>query len=212
MQYLTGITFPQQTFTPAEWGMMFEAVLADGILGGCAVTGSGTDVNIAAGAMIVKGRLITIPSTVTESTNPTYPSGYGRVKVVIDTTNASTTLLNQQAYVDTEYSASETFPALQQDDINGSGTVYEVELAIIQYTGGAISDVTQKLGAVFGASKLIASDANGRLSDAGIDLADLTGLTSNVQSQLNAKQGTITYGTSDPAGGSTGDVYIKYSE
>ena len=197
MQYLTGITFPQQTFTPAEWGQMFSAVMADGILNGCAVTGSGTNVNLAAGAMIIKGRLIEVPSTVTESTSPTYSSGYGRVKVCIDTTNTSTSLVNQQAYIDTEYSSS--------------GTLYEVELAIIRYSGGSIAEVTQKLGAVFGANKLVGSDASGRLGDAGISLTDLSGINSNVQTQLDGKQSKITYGTADPAGGSTGDVYIKYS-
>jgi hypothetical protein len=125
MQYLSGVTFPQQTFTPSEWGQMFEAVLADGILRGCAVTYSGAKVMIAEGAMIVKGRLIEIPSTVTETTAPTYTSGYGRVKVIIDTTNASTASLNQQAFVDTEYSSSETFPSLVHNDINDGGTKYE---------------------------------------------------------------------------------------
>ena len=211
MQYLTGITFPQQTFTPAEWGQMFSAVMADGILNGCAVTGSGTNVNLAAGAMIIKGRLIEVPSTVTEATSPTYSSGYGRVKVCIDTTNTSTSLVNQQAYIDTEYSSSETFPALTQQDLNGSGPLYEVELAIVRYSGGSIAEVTQKLGPVFGANKLVGSDASGRLGDAGISLTDLSGINSNVQTQLDGKQSKITYGTADPAGGSTGDVYIKYT-
>ena len=212
MQYLSGVTFPQQTFTPSEWGQMFEAVLADGILRGCAVTYSGAKVMIAEGAMIVKGRLIEIPSTVTETTAPTYPSGYGRVKVIIDTTNASTASLNQQAFVDTEYSSSETFPSLVQNDINDGGTKYEVELAIVKYTSGSITSLTQKLGSVFGANKLIGSDASGRLAAVDVDLSYLEGITSDVQTQLNSKQGAITYGTTDPTGGSEGDVYIKYSE
>lgn len=225
MQYLTGVCFPQQTFTPAEWGQMFEAIMADGILRGCAVTVSGQNVYIAPGAMIIKGRLIEIPATVTEATNPTYANGYGQVKVCINTTNPSTTLLNQQAYVNTVYSSSQTFPALTQDDINGTGTLYEVELAILTYSSGSISASTQKLGGVFGASKLIASDANGRLSVSNVNQSYINTLTSNAQTQINTinsninsltttvngKQKAITYGTTDPTGGSNGDIYIKYS-
>ena len=41
-------------------------------------------------------------------------------------------------------------------------------------------------------------------------LGYIDGVTSNVQTQLNAKQKKITYGTKNPSGGSTGDVYIQY--
>ena len=42
------------------------------------------------------------------------------------------------------------------------------------------------------------------------ELSYLSGVTSSVQTQLNAKQKKITYGTANPSGGSTGDVYIQY--
>lgn len=42
------------------------------------------------------------------------------------------------------------------------------------------------------------------------ELYTLDGVTSNVQTQLNAKQKKITYGSGKPSGGSTGDVYIQY--
>lgn len=42
------------------------------------------------------------------------------------------------------------------------------------------------------------------------ELSYLSGVTSSVQTQLNAKQKKITYGTGNPSGGSTGDVYIQY--
>lgn len=42
------------------------------------------------------------------------------------------------------------------------------------------------------------------------ELGYLSGVTSSVQTQLNAKQKKITYGTGNPSGGSTGDVYIQY--
>lgn len=38
----------------------------------------------------------------------------------------------------------------------------------------------------------------------------VTGVTSAIQTQLNGKQKTISYGTANPSGGVDGDVYIKY--
>jgi len=39
----------------------------------------------------------------------------------------------------------------------------------------------------------------------------LAGVTSAIQTQLNAKQKTITSGTAAPSGGSSGDIYIQYT-
>ena len=212
MEYLSGVTFPQQTHTPKEWGHIFSKLVPDGILRGCEVTASGTSVYIDVGALMICGRLIEIPSTVTEVTNPTYPNGYGQLKVCIDTTNPSTTLLNQQAYVDTVYSSTTTFPTLTTDDINASGSLYEVELAILAFSSGSITDATMTLGNCLGSDKLLGSDANGMMINADIDTSYLSGVNSNIQTQLNGKQPLITSGTTDPTGGSDGDIYIKYSE
>lgn len=155
MQYLQGVTFPHQSLTPKEWGALFENVVNDGILKGCAVTASGANVYISPGVLVVKGRLIRVSGTVTEETTPTYSDGYGRIKVCINTSNESTESINHQVFIVTEYSSSETFPNLTQDDINDSGTLYEVELARFQYVSGSISTVTEKLPIVDSKQKQI---------------------------------------------------------
>lgn len=43
------------------------------------------------------------------------------------------------------------------------------------------------------------------------ELNALSGVNSNIQNQLDALRGKITYGTTAPAGGSNGDIYIQYS-
>lgn len=43
------------------------------------------------------------------------------------------------------------------------------------------------------------------------EIGYLDNVTSAIQTQLNAKQSTITASTSDPSGGSDGDVWIKYT-
>jgi hypothetical protein len=63
------------------------------------------------------------------------------------------------------------------------------------------------------ASKAIVSDANGKLSASALDsaiLAYLSGITSNVQTQLNGKMsGTRTVSTGYPSGGVDGDVWFR---
>lgn len=148
MQYLHGVTFPNQFLTPKEWGMLFENVIDDGILRGFEVSASGKNVTISAGAVAVKGRIIVATGAVTEETNPTYADGYGRIKICINTANDSTSEIDHQTYVAVEYSSSSTFSALTQNDINGSGNLYEVELCTFQYSSSNISSITRTLNVV----------------------------------------------------------------
>ena len=43
------------------------------------------------------------------------------------------------------------------------------------------------------------------------EISYLNGVTSAIQTQLNNKQKTISYGTSAPSGGTSGDIYLRYS-
>lgn len=63
------------------------------------------------------------------------------------------------------------------------------------------------------ANRVMISNGSGDLAVSAVtttELGYIDGVTSNVQTQLNAKQKKITYGTGNPSGGSTGDVYIQY--
>lgn len=63
------------------------------------------------------------------------------------------------------------------------------------------------------ANRVMISNKSGDLAVSAVtttELGYIDGVTSNVQTQLNAKQKKITYGTGKPSGGSTGDVYIQY--
>lgn len=63
------------------------------------------------------------------------------------------------------------------------------------------------------ANRVMISNKSGDLAVSAVtttELGYIDGVTSNVQTQLNAKQKKITYGTGNPSGGSTGDVYIQY--
>lgn len=63
------------------------------------------------------------------------------------------------------------------------------------------------------ANRVMISNKSGDLAVSAVtttELGYIDGVKSNVQTQLNAKQKKITYGTGNPSGGSTGDVYIQY--
>ena len=63
------------------------------------------------------------------------------------------------------------------------------------------------------ANRVMISNGSGDLAVSAVtttELGYIDGVKSNVQTQLNAKQKKITYGTKNPSGGSTGDVYIQY--
>jgi len=95
------------------------------------------------------------------------------------------------------------------DSITGLTTALAAKQATI--TGAATTIDTENLTA----SMALVSDANGKVaahaSVSATELGYLDGATSALQTQLDAKQKTITAGTADPTGGADGDVYIKYA-
>ena len=79
-------------------------------------------------------------------------------------------------------------------------------------TGAATTVTTSNLTA----SRALVSNSSGKIGVSTITstkLGYLTDVTSNIQAQINAKQGTVLSGTTDPtaADGVNGDIYIKYS-
>ena len=49
------------------------------------------------------------------------------------------------------------------------------------------------------------------ISESSHRVTTVSGITSNIQSQLDTKQAIITSGTSAPSGGSDGDIYLQYT-
>lgn len=216
MQYLKGVVFDNQTMTPKGFARAMERALTDGVLYGCGVTYSGTNVTLGAGWLIAKGRVVEVASNTTESTSPTYANGYGRLKLILDLGETSTSSTNHQARIDVDYSNTSSFPALTQEDINGSGTVYEIALGIFKYTSGAITEMISTIGTVsprqnLTANKGLVTDANGNLaasSASSTEVGYLTGVTSNIQTQLNGKQAVIRHGSTIPSDLAEGEIFL----
>jgi hypothetical protein len=74
-------------------------------------------------------------------------SGYARLVLTIDLTRAATKESFDQVVDSIEYaSALDGFAPLQQDDINESGTVYQMAVCIVSLGAGGITGILHKLG------------------------------------------------------------------
>lgn len=118
----------------------FEA--RDCVLQGCVITPLGlNNVQVGGGRLLVCGREIEIEQeTIQVALSET--EELGRLKIVIDTTNEETPVVFESE------TATGSLPALTQEDINASGTTYEVALATYDVGSTAISNLVPVLSTV----------------------------------------------------------------
>lgn len=129
---LRKIVFDNATVTARDMGTALAGVLVDGRVSGAAVTYAGGNVGVAIGYLIAAGRLIENNEAATIALTGT--AGVAQVVLVLDVSGAGTVSLT------TRYAASlDALPALTQEDINGgSATTYEMEVAVVDLTAGAL--------------------------------------------------------------------------
>lgn len=142
------VTYANQTVTPTNDAIIYEkAVDQNGIFYGCNVTVTSNTVNITGGYGIVCGREFVINS---ESIAVTLaPSGTldGRLYVRLD-------LADADAPIQLLTATGNTLPPLvQDDDVNYTNGVYEMELATFTVGVSALSDVVETFETIIG-SKL----------------------------------------------------------
>ena len=182
-----------------------------GIIEGCTVSSvSGAQVSVAAGWGIIEGCLFTIAADTVNVTLSSSGTVNGRLLLQLDTATSTGTFVSQ---------AQTPLPALVQEDINTSGTQYQLVLAtydvntttvsnlvsatpavkslysLIQglssskqdaITGGASTIVSSNLTG----SRALISNSSGKVAVSAVtstELGYLDGVTSAVQTQLNAK-------------------------
>ncbi|MEG0913711.1 MAG: hypothetical protein RSG53_08900 [Oscillospiraceae bacterium] len=146
MSNLQGYTFAAQPVSPEADGSLYEYLLEDGRLRGGTITFNGTDIYVAAGILISKGRLMRVPSTISLATVSSYADGYCRIIVKIDLTQTATETAFEQADFRLEYSATDSWAALTQQDINdGSSSTYEIEYAVVKFANYAVDSLVRIL-------------------------------------------------------------------
>lgn len=143
--FFKGITFANQNVTPVDDAILRRRLLTDGILTGCALTYAGYTLTMASGYLIACGRQIRRPTAenwaISDAT-----SGYARVLMTIDLTRTATEEVFDQVNTSIEYATAEDgFPALIQDDINATGSKYQVVLAIVSLGTGGITGIASCL-------------------------------------------------------------------
>lgn len=142
---IRGITFAEQAVTPADDAIVRRALLGDGILTGCEISYSGSTLTMAAGYIIACGRSFQITTAqnwaVVDAT-----SGVARLVLTIDLTKTATENAFNQIDFAVEYaSAEDGFADLVQEDINISGTKYQIVAAVVSLGTGGITGIVSKL-------------------------------------------------------------------
>ena len=144
------VTYANQTVTPTNDAIIYEkAVDQNGIFYGCNVTVTSNNVNITGGYGIVCGREFVINS---ESIAVTLaPSGTldGRLYVRLD-------LADADAPIQLLTATGNTLPPLvQDDDVNYTSGVYEMELATFTVGVSSLSDVVETFETIYGSKHSI---------------------------------------------------------
>lgn len=141
---LTGITFANQKITPSDDGRLYGAILKDGILAGCAVTFAAATLSIGEGNLLIGTRELRTSGETLSITGAT--SGYARVIIDIDLTRAATKTSFEQAQFKIQYAASvSAFPALIQQQINGSGSRYQAMFCVVSLGTAGITGIVSRL-------------------------------------------------------------------
>lgn len=143
------VTYANQTVTPTNDAIIYEkAVDQNGIFYGCNVTVTSNNVNITGGYGIVCGREFVINS---ESIAVTLaPSGTleGRLYVRLD-------LADADAPIQLLTATGNTLPPLvQDDDVNYTNGVYEMELATFTVGVSSLSDVVETFETITGSKEV----------------------------------------------------------
>lgn len=185
---LTGITFANQKITPSDDGRLYGAMLADGILTGCGITFAAATLSVAEGSLLIGTRELRTSGETLSITGAT--SGYARVIIDIDLTRAATKTSFEQAQFKIQYAASvSAFPALIQQEINGSGTHYQAEFCVVSLGTAGITGIESRLHSAVvpvssggtGAADAATARSNLGITPVSIGALPLTGGTVNGQ-------------------------------
>ena len=155
-----GITFAGQNVTPKNDGGLYQAHYGDGILWGCSMAISGDDLVIQSGEFIAGGRVCFVDgATNVDLSGRLNATGYIQVIMNYDLSQGE----GSQWYTSFVESATTTFPALTQGAINDTATLYQIQLAVVQVSGGNLTSVYSSLSP----SNVVYTSPSGYLSQLG---------------------------------------------
>ena len=144
-EYFKGVTFPLQEITPSDDAIVRRSILPDRRLSGCELTYSGYTLTMSPGSMLVCGRQFR--HTAAQSWAVTgAASGYARLLLTIDVTKASMQDVFEQIYTSIEYASTDNgFSPLRMDDINATGTIYQISVCVLALNANGISQIVDQM-------------------------------------------------------------------
>ena len=150
MSNFTGVTFAQQKVLPSDDAIIRRASLSDGVLYGCEMSYSGSTLTMGSGQLLICGRQIRHPSAenwaIVDAT-----SGFARLVLTVDLTKTSSKDSFEQVVDSIEYATSQDgFPELVREDVNVSGTRYQVVACVVSLGTGGITGIVNQLSPVEG--------------------------------------------------------------
>lgn len=145
MSNFAGVTFANQHIAPEDDAAVRRAIFADGILTGCYLAFSGSALTMESGYLMLCGRQIRHADTQSWDTSG-HTSGFARLLLTIDLTHTATEEEFNQVADTLEYADTlDNFADLVQEDINASGTKYQVQVCVLSLTSGGINGIIDPL-------------------------------------------------------------------
>lgn len=176
--------------TPVVDRRLYEFLLLNtvGVADGVAVTNSGTNLIVSSGWGVIKGCVFGVTAETISATKPASGSANGRLLIELDATNGTIQFKTQQG---------STLPALTQEDINGSGSVYQMELATYTISATEITGLTQTYEQLQSAQNII---------------GEITSLIQPLQTKLDTIETGAQVNTVTSVAGKTGAVTLAKSD
>ena len=140
---LKGHVFNLQTFTSEAFALFIDKFLNGrcGVAKGCELSNTSNSATVGEGYFVVRGRFLQIISG--ETISNITENGYYSLVCEIDLSKTNTADQLNQAAIKV-ISSTSTYPILTQQDITGTGTVYQYEFARFKVESGSITNFTDK--------------------------------------------------------------------
>ena len=140
---LKGHVFNLQTFTSEAFALFIDKFLNGrcGVAKGCSLSNTTTSATIGEGYFVVRGRFLQIISG--ETISNITANGYYSLVCEIDLSKTNTADQLNQATIKV-ISGTSAYPILTQQDITGTGTVYQYEFARFRVENGSITNFVDR--------------------------------------------------------------------
>ena len=158
---INGLIFEERNNTAKNWGQILHGIYTtDGILTGCGLSFDPKAVVMQPGYFILCGRVLQNDDVLRLPVEPKMQNCLLRVRCRIDLHVATSSTEFSQAVWGFDYSGTDSFTGLEQEDLNDIGRIYEVELGVFKIEGGEITAVIRTMGHARLADHALATQAN----------------------------------------------------